>query len=355
MTTPPLGIIEGYFGTPWTWDARTTVMRTLKPHGYDFFTYAPKADACLRRDWQSDFTPDHAETLTRFAADCREADVRFGLGLSPYEAFLDFNAEVRAALVRKIKQINAIGAEELAILFDDMHGAQDDLAVQQAEILRVVQGETSARKIIMCPSYYSDDPVLDRVFGARPEKYLTQLGALLDPAIGIFWTGEEVCSREYSCGHLRRVSEILQRKPVLWDNYPVNDGARMSQFLHIRGATGRPASIGAEISAHAINPALQAHLTMIPAITLSRSYAQGPAYEYRAATQEAAVLLFGTQLACMIEADLLALCDIGLDKLGARADKMRDRYKKIDHPAAVEIVAWLDGAYRISDDVVMTQ
>jgi hypothetical protein len=52
---------------------------------------------------------------------------------------------------------------------------------------------------------------------------------------------------------------------------------------------------------------------------------------------------------------MMALCDAGLDQLGQRADKLRDTYSKIDHPAAREIIAWLDGAYRISQDVVMTQ
>ena len=57
-------------------------------------------------------------------------------------------------------------------------------------------------RIICCPSYYSDDPILDVAFGDRPAFYLEQLGRLLDPAIQIMWTGEEVCAREYSPGHL---------------------------------------------------------------------------------------------------------------------------------------------------------
>jgi hypothetical protein len=353
--TPPLGIIEGYFGTPWTWQDRTHVMQTLAQYGYSFFIYAPKADGSLRRNWQSDFSPEQTRHLTDFAASCKASGVRFGVGLSPYEAFVDFNADVRAALIHKVHQLNDVGVEQLAILFDDMHGAQDDLADQQAEILRVVQGETSASHLLTCPSYYTDDPVLDRVFGNRPAGYLDALGKKLDSSIGIFWTGEEVCAREFSCGHLDRVAEILQRKPVLWDNYPVNDGARMSQFLHLRGFTGRPSTIAPFISAHAINPALQAHLTLIPALTLAASYAQAERYEYRSATQVAATKLFGDDIAQLLERDMMALCDAGLDQLGQRADKLRDTYSKIDHPAAREIIAWLDGAYRISQDVVMTQ
>ena len=50
--TPPLGLIEGYYGQPWTWEARAEQASFLKAHGYGFFMYAPKADAFLRRRWR---------------------------------------------------------------------------------------------------------------------------------------------------------------------------------------------------------------------------------------------------------------------------------------------------------------
>ena len=37
---------------PYSWAERTELMRTLKPHGYGFYLYAPKADAFLRRRWR---------------------------------------------------------------------------------------------------------------------------------------------------------------------------------------------------------------------------------------------------------------------------------------------------------------
>src|SRR5690606_27579028 len=116
---------------------------------------------------------------------------------------------------------------------------------------------TRAERMIVCPTYYSDDPILDRVFGRRPEDYVSELGRLVDPRIDIFWTGEEVLSREISVAHVTRVTEQLRRKPFLWDNYPVNDGQRMSQYLHLRGSTGRPAELADHVAAHGVNPALQ--------------------------------------------------------------------------------------------------
>jgi hyaluronoglucosaminidase len=49
--TPPLGVIEGYYGRPWSWDMREAQARFLASHGYSSYIYAPKADAYLRRRW----------------------------------------------------------------------------------------------------------------------------------------------------------------------------------------------------------------------------------------------------------------------------------------------------------------
>lgn len=208
----------------------------------------------------------------------------------------------------------------------------------------------------MCPSYYSDDPVLDRVFGERPADYLETLGRKLDHAVNVFWTGEEVCSREVSPGHLKRIGDLLGRKPVLWDNYPVNDGDRMSQHLHLRGFTGRPAANAAHLAGHGINPALQPALTAIPAITLAESYRLGPSYQYGQAFRHAAREVVGVELAAQIHADLLVLQDAGLGRISEeKRQSLQRTYNAFDHPAAGEILRWLAGEYRVTDEMVATQ
>jgi len=353
--TVELGIIEGYYGRPWSWAVRAETVSFLAPYGYGFYLYAPKADPFLRRRWQEDHPRDMADGLSALAAHCRGAGVRFGVGLSPYEIYRDFNADAKEALARKLAFFDAVGIDDLAILFDDMEGSQPDLAEAQVAVVDWAASRTRASRIVMCPSYYTDDPVLDRLFGRRPEGYLRKLGELLDPAIGIFWTGEEVCSREYSPGHLARVGEELRRKPFLWDNYPVNDGPRMSPFLHLRAFTGRPASIAPWIAAHGVNPALQPVLTRIPALTLAESYRLGADYQYGKAFETAASAVLGPDFAARLRRDLILLQDVGLDQLGESAGRLRGKYGAIDHPAAREIVAWLDGTWRITEEAMRAQ
>ena len=353
--TPDLGIIEGYFGRAWNWADRTGVVSRLAPAGYRFFHYAPKIDAKLRRDWQTLHDASEVSQIETFAAHCERENVRFGIGLSPYGAHMDFGDQAKAALKAKVAHLDSLGIDDLIILFDDMRGDVADLAERQAEITAFATHHSRATRFFMCPSYYSDDPVLDRVFGARPDLYLETLGKLIDPAVNIYWTGEEVCAREYSCGHLADVAGKLRRKPALWDNYPVNDGPRMSTYLHLRAFTGRPARIADYVSHHAINPASQPTLGCIPALTLPQSYAQGDAYRYSAAFIEAATAVCGAALAAVLQADMLTFQDAGLDRITERRATLTAKYAAIDHPTAREVVDWLNGGYAITGEMLQTQ
>jgi hyaluronoglucosaminidase len=353
--TPELGIIEGFYGRPWSWSDRAEAISFLAPHGYTFYLYAPKADAYLRRRWREPHPAGNVESLHDLAQHCAAAGVRFGVGLSPYGTHERFGELDREALRRKLAFVDELGARDLGILFDDMRGDIADLAERQARIVDWVAARSGAERIVVCPSYYTDDPVLDRVFGPRPARYLETLGQLLDASVEIFWTGEEVCSRELSAAHLGRVAEQIGRRPFVWDNYPVNDGQRMSAYLHLRAFTGRPATIGGLVAAHGINPALQPTLTRVPALTLVESYRLGGDYAYGAAFRRAARTVLGETLGDMLWQDLLVLQDVGLDRLGDREAALRERYGPLAHPAAREIIAWLDGDYRITDEIVHTQ
>ena len=354
--TIDLGIVEGFYGPLWTWPERERLIERLEPHGYRLYLYAPKADPWLRRRWEEPHPPGMEDEMTRFAASCRARGVRFGVGLSPYEVFNRFDDAARAALDRKLAFLERIGIHTLALLFDDMRGDNPDLAAKQVEIAHWIKARTGASQLMICPSYYSDDGVLDRVFGQRPGGYLEDLGSQLEPDIGIFWTGEEVCAREVSPGHLRRIARALGRKPMLWDNYPVNDGERMSRHLHLRGFSGRPAANTGYLAGHMINPALQPTLTAIPAITLAESYRLGPDYEYGVAFERAATEVLGEELARQVVAHLLLLQDTGLLRLSPeRKAELSIRYSAFDHPGAREIIRWLEGEYQVTDEMVQTQ
>lgn len=346
-----LGLIEGYYGIPWSWTARAEIVAFLARRGFGFFLYAPKADGFLRKRWRENYPAETAQRLQELAAHCRSLSVQFGMGLSPFEIYRNFDADAKGSLQRKLAALDAIGIDWLAILFDDMKGDIPNLAETQVAILEWIGAHTKARRIIFCPTYYSDDPTLDRIFGRRPADYLATLGQSLDPAIDVFWTGAEVCAHAIEPAYVARIAEKLRRKPFLWDNYPVNDGARMSRFLHVRAFTGRSAALADAVAGHAVNPALQPVLSRIPIMTLADMYVQGDSYDHARAFEQACIAVAGAELGGMIREDLMLLQDVGIERLGKHAGRLRARYAAFDHLAAREIVAWLDGAYRFDNSL----
>lgn len=343
---PTLGIIEGFFGRSWSWEARADYAPFLAQNGYQFYIYAPKSDSYLRKNWQFDWPADDFTALLHLRKTYRTHGVQFGMGLSPFEIYCDPNRDQRALLSQKIIQMNALEPDILCLLFDDMRGDLPDLAQIQCDLVHEAAQHSTAKRIIFCPTYYSFDPILEKVFGARPLDYWQTLGEQLDPAIDIFWTGEHVCSTHYSPTHLQTVAELLKRKPFLWDNYPVNDSAAKSKHLHLRAFGEDHGKLGDYIAGHAVNPMNQPWLSRIPLMSLPKAYHNN--YSPAQALQIACTQLCDSPLAEYLLEDVALLQDVGLKEL---TDKQQgyllERYQpwSAQNPYAKEICAWLAGDY----------
>ena len=333
-----LGIIEGFYGKPWSWAARESAARWLPSAGLDTYLYAPKSDAYLRARWRDDWPVAEYAALQSLANTCRESNVRFGVGLSPIETrdFLDNPAD-QQVLTLKLSRIAALNPAMVAILFDDIAGSGVD-AAQQIAITRIAQAQCPDARIIVCPSYYSHDPRLTEVFGPMPAGYLTDLGKGLDSSVDMFWTGQKVCSASYSVSEFEQIAETLKRAPVLWDNYPVNDGKLTSPFLHVKPFTNRPAGLRKVLRGHLANPMNQPMLSRLPLATLAACYGK---------TVNPALCDNPALLECL-QADAAAFQDAGLEGLSkAQRNELEKRYEAFKgEPQAEEVLAWLAGEYR---------
>jgi hypothetical protein len=234
------GVIEGFYGREWSWSTRAGYAAFLRESGFGFYLYAPKYDAVLRKRWRESWSAQSWQAIQNLRAAYREAGVQFGIGFTPFGTQSAYDGEARRVLTEKIRRFDALDLDIFCLLFDDVPGVPPDLAKRQVDITHDALAATRARAFIMCPTYYADDPILDKTTGPRPARYLETLGEALDPRVHVFWTGPRVCSPEYSEEHLADVTARLGRKPFLWDNYPVNDGPRMAKHLHLRAVTGRP-------------------------------------------------------------------------------------------------------------------
>lgn len=339
--TPYSGIIEGFFGREWSWEDREHYAAFLSGHGFDFYIYAPKGDRHLRQAWNQDWPQESWQKLHQLRAVYRNHNVAFGLGLSPFDVQQNYDRAAREALVKKTERLNELEPDILCILFDDMKGDVKDLAAIQTDMAHLIGGVSSAHKKIVCPSYYSDDPVLEKVFGKAPDNYLEDLGAQLDPSFDLFWTGPLVCSTDYPREHLEDVARRLGRKPFLWDNYPVNDGAKKSNHLHLKAF--RPHDGADLVCGHAINPMNQAWLSKLSLLTFQASYQQGysPSEALSAALQQEGC---PEPLGRCLSQDIEDFHERGL--LEIPAAKFALRYAEFaEHPYRQELIDWLRGKY----------
>ena len=346
-----LGLIEGFFGRAWTFPERYDYADFLRDNGYHFYIYAPKNDPFLRKSWQHDWPTETSDQLQRLVKHYQSCGLDFGLGLSPFEIYKNYDASARQQLIIKIERLNRLGVDILCVLFDDMRGDTPDLAKTQIEVVKDVLAKTSAKKVIMCPTYYTFDPRLEKLFGNMPDNYFQDLGNGLPAEVDIFWTGPQICSKAYPEAHLTKVIEVLGRKPFLWDNYPVNDGADISRFLHLKAFENRPGSMAAFTVGHAANPMNQPWLSRIPLTSLPMSYAQGDRYDPQKALEQGLNDLCEADLAQQIMHDVERFQVRGLDKIEAsESRRLITRYRAYNSPYAQEIIAWLEGEYTFDKD-----
>ncbi len=221
------------------------------------------------------------------------------------------------------------------------------LAKLQLEITNFIIQHSQASHFIFCPTYYSDDPQLTAHFGNRPQYYLEDLGNTLDASIDIFWTGPSVFTKSFHQQHLHELAGKLQRKPLIWHNYPVNDAKRLTDFLHLKPFNNEPdqiATMQKYTAGHIANPMNQAYLSQLPLFSLGNLYSKNTAdHQLKFACET----LCSAPLAKAILEDADFFQHQGLADMNEN-DKQNYYNKYAAFPEnlmAKEIVNWLNGDY----------
>lgn len=177
------------------------------------------------------------------------------------------------------------------MLFDDIatglspedQNAFDSFAHAQAAVTNCIHSYLMPKRSLFCPTEYCSTRAVPSV---AESTYLRTLGAELDAAIQIFWTGPDVISTEIPAENLIEVASALGRKPVLWDNIHANDyDFRVRVFMG--PYEGRCAGLRGLVAGVLTNPNCEFNLNFIPLHTLSAFLRQGSGYVAGAALDAA--------------------------------------------------------------------
>tara|TARA_B110000503_G_scaffold32105_2_gene52124 strand:+ start:13811 stop:14869 length:1059 start_codon:yes stop_codon:yes gene_type:complete len=334
------GVIEGFYGRSWSFDTRLAYADYLAEAGLNTFLYCPKGDLYLRSRWQEDWPDTESRDLRQLSAAYKQRGINWGVGLSPVELYRNYGRPERDALRRKVARLGELDAPIMAILFDDMPGDMAALATRQAEIVADVCEWLPGVRMLVCPTYYSFDPVLQKYFGAMPADYWPQLGRALPQEASIFWTGNKVCSDSIDTDDIDAIVQQLARPVVLWDNYPVNDGAVRSNFLFTRKLAARSPDLRPFLSGHLCNLMNQGLLSLPALSGLAELYGAGRLDDAALAQ----ILGPATWERVVRDRDVFQ-CE-GLSGLGAqRCQRLAAEYEALAGPAAEEVAQWLKGGY----------
>lgn len=341
------GIVEGFYGPQWSWSQRAAVATRFAADGGKTYIYAPKGDHYLRKAWREAPDVEYLSELQGFRQHCAEQGLAFGLGISPLGLQAACSDEALAQFVASLQRWNQLNPDGLWLLFDDMPAGQsaEVLVDSQMQVLEAVLSHSNAKHIALCPSYYSEDPVLDEVFGQRPDNYWELLAQRVPAEVDILWTGPQVVSRTIANAEAAAVAQQLGRKPLLWDNYPVNDGRKLCKFLNLDALRERPSQD--YLAGHFANPMNQAFLSQLALASLPALHQ--PDYEPER-LREAQFERLPSELAALLRRDWQLFQRQGLDSLASQQrDRLSAEYRSLAETEmlaeAQEVADWLDGRY----------
>lgn len=275
------GIVEGYYGKPWTMEERKRAISILSSEKMNTYVYAPKNDPYHRDAWRIPYPKVEVENLQELIQHCRSYNVDFVFAVSPGLSIQYSSPEHLDRLMDKYEQIYLLGVRSFGLFLDDIpsmlihdRDQKEYPSLQTAHasfIHRVfcrLKELDPVNQLMVCPTQY---------FGRGDESYIMELGQSLHKDIFVMWTGRSICSPEIHAREARLFYEHTSHQPLYWDNYPVND-ANMRDEMHIGPIIQRDPALYLYTSGMIFNVMEYAEASLIPLVTCSHYLWNPPKY-----------------------------------------------------------------------------
>jgi hypothetical protein len=289
VATGPAGVIEGFYGPPWTWAARREVADWCAARGMTDYVYAPKDDPKHRERWRDPYDDDE---LAGFATFASEAPLRLGFAISPGLTMDYDDPRDRDALAAKVDQVLGVGARLVVLALDDIPFGGGPQGEAHARLTGWLHRHVAGRAgVVLVPTEY---------VGTRASPHLDALAAGVPHDVPIAWTGRAVVNDRIAVSDAEaRAGSLGGRRPLLWDNYPVND-AVMGDRLFVGPLRGRQAGLAAACDGYLANPMEQARASLLPLASIAAFLVGGdPEAAWRATAADLGWLAF----ACACDTD----------------------------------------------------
>ena len=245
---PFRGTVEGFYGTPWSHEARKSQLEFYGRNKMNVYIYGPKDDPWHRDKWREAYPEAEANRIAELVNVAKANGVNFYWAIHP-GVDIKWNDEDRDYLMAKLEIMYQLGVRSFAVFFDDIWG-EGAKADKQAALLNYiddnfVQVKKDVAPLILCPTEYN------KGWANEQGGYLRTLGANLNKGIEVMWTGNSVvaCIDKPT---MEWINERIERKGYIWLNFPVNDFVR--DHILMGPAYGNGLDIATDVSGFVSNP-----------------------------------------------------------------------------------------------------
>ena len=268
------GVVEGFYGPPYTHADRLWLLDRLGAWGMNRYVYAPKDDPLHRAQWRDPYPADALREFAELVERGRAAGVEVGFAVSPGLTIEYASADDIRALQAKFRGFQSLGARFLSLALDDvptalLHAADQarfaSLGEAHVAVAHAVADAIGDAVLWVVPTDY---------VGVESTDYLELLGGALHPSIEIGWTGRTVVSPTISAAEAAQRAATLRRRLLVWDNVPVADGP-MRPMLHLGPYVGRAPALAEHVSGVLLNPMVQPRASAV-ALRTAADYLRDP-------------------------------------------------------------------------------
>jgi hypothetical protein len=293
---PQRGVVEGFYGSPWSPRDRADILRFEGAHGMNVYYYAPKDDPYHRKLWREPYPEEARQQLGDLVAMANRNFVDFCFAISPGLSMTYSSDDDFGALTDKLDSVSKLGVSCFALFLDDvppdLQNAQDKQqfkTLAQAHVdltnklFKYLKGQSALNRLMVTPTVYTNE------WGSRD--YIQEFGAGVDPGVSIAWTGPRVLSPGISVDQAREWGVYLHRPPLIWDNFPVNDGTPWCRYLG--PLVGRDAHLPGVVEGLISNPMIEPQASLIPLQTIADYLWNPSAYDPAQSETHAIVSQYG--------------------------------------------------------------
>ncbi len=222
---PYRGVVEGYYGTPWTIDDRKSQIEFYGRNKMNTYIWAPKDDP-YHHGFRSrePYPADVAAQISELCALAEKNHVKFVWAIHPANTVdwsKDDGKPDMDLLVKKLELMYELGVRHFGVFVDDSNG-EINQAKLQAKLCtylteNFINKKSDVGPVIMCPTGYSRS--------WTPAPWLKELGENLHEDIRVMWTGDGVAWKILLEGQ-EWVHKALGRPTFIWWNWPCTDYCR---------------------------------------------------------------------------------------------------------------------------------